>query len=165
MDDGYDGYDRLIVFFLICARVLERCLEEAGNHECSEVNLPHTCRKYLCESPYDNPELEVVVCFVVTKIEREDKGRLALTIAAYYKKETSTLEEAFFVRTADSLIPVEVKAGNTVSKSLRTLIASDHYPEIKEGIKFAHANIGRTETITTFPYFCSFLLKRYLEKR
>ena len=83
----------------------------------------------------------------------------------YYKKETSTLEEDFFVRTADSLIPVEVKAGNTVSKSLRTLIASDHYPEIKEGIKFAHANIGRTETITTFPYFCSFLLKRYLEKR
>ena len=34
-----------------------------------------------------------------------------------------------------------------------------------EGIKFAHANIGKTETITTFPYFCSFLLKRYLEKR
>ena len=83
----------------------------------------------------------------------------------YYRKDTSTLEEDFFVRTADSLIPVEVKAGNTASKSLRTLIASDDYPEIREGIKFAHANIGKTETITTFPYFCSFLLKRYLEKR
>ena len=33
---------------------------------------------------------------------------------------------------------------------------------IKQGIKFAHANIGKTETITTFPYFCVFLLKRYL---
>jgi len=83
----------------------------------------------------------------------------------YYRKNTSTLEEDFFVRTADSLIPVEVKAGNTVSKSLRTLIASDDYPEIREGIKFARANIGRTDTITTFPYFCSFLLKRYLEQR
>ena len=83
----------------------------------------------------------------------------------YYRKDTSTLEEDFFVRTADNLIPVEVKAGNTASKSLRTLIESDDYPEIREGIKFAHANIGRTETITTFPYFCSFLLKRYLEKR
>ena len=83
----------------------------------------------------------------------------------YYRKENSTLEEDFFVRTAESLIPVEVKAGNAVSKSLRTLIASDHYPEIKEGIKLVHANIGRTETITTFPYFCAFLLKRYLEKR
>ena len=83
----------------------------------------------------------------------------------YYRKENSTLEEDFFVRTAESLIPVEVKAGNAVSKSLRNLIASDHYPEIKEGIKLVHANIGRTETITTFPYFCAFLLKRYMEKR
>jgi len=83
----------------------------------------------------------------------------------YYRKENSTLEEDFFVRTADSLIPVEVKGGNAVSRSLRTLIASDRYPEIKEGIKLAHANIGKTETITTFPYFCAFLLKRYLEKR
>ena len=31
----------------------------------------------------------------------------------YYKREDSTLEEDFFVRTADSLIPVEVKAKNT----------------------------------------------------
>ena len=81
----------------------------------------------------------------------------------YYKSDSSTLEEDFFVRTANSLIPVEVKAGNTASKSLRTLIASEHYPAIASGIKFAHANIGKTETITTFPYFCAFLLKRYLK--
>lgn len=81
----------------------------------------------------------------------------------YYKSDNSTLEEDFFVRTGQNLIPVEVKAGNTVSKSLRTLIASDHYPAIVSGIKFAHANIGRTETIATFPYFCAFLLKRYLQ--
>ena len=37
-----------------------------------------------------------------------------------------------------------------------------HSPAIRYGIKFAHANIGKTETITTFPYFCAFLLKRYL---
>ena len=83
----------------------------------------------------------------------------------YYRKGTSDLEEDFFVRTADSLIPVEVKAGNTVSRSLRTLIASPDYPEIREGIKLARANVGKTDTITTFPYFCTFLLKRFLEKR
>ena len=81
----------------------------------------------------------------------------------YYRREDGTLEEDFFVRDADTLIPVEVKAGNTVSRSLRTLIASDHYPAIRHGIKFAHANIGKTETITTFPYFCAFLLKRCLK--
>ncbi len=81
----------------------------------------------------------------------------------YYRREDGTLEEDFFVRTADELLPVEVKAGNAVSRSLRNLIASEHYPSIKHGIKFAHANIGKTDTITTFPYFCAFLLKRYLK--
>ena len=81
----------------------------------------------------------------------------------YFRSEDGTLEEDFFVRTIDELLPVEVKAGNGVSRSLRTLIASTHYPAIRHGIKFAHANIGKTETITTFPYFCAFLLKRYLK--
>ena len=83
----------------------------------------------------------------------------------YYRREDGSLEEDFFVRTADELLPVEVKAGNTVSRSLRTLISSDHYPAIRHGIKFAQANIGKTETITTFPYFCAFLLKRYLKEQ
>ena len=81
----------------------------------------------------------------------------------YYKREDASLEEDFFVRTADELIPVEVKAGNAVSKSLRTLISSKHYPSIQHGIKFINGNIGRTETITTFPYFCAYLLRRYLK--
>ena len=80
----------------------------------------------------------------------------------YYRREDSTLEEDFFVRTASELIPIEVKAGNAVSRSMRNLIASDHYPQIKSGIKFAKANIGHAQNITTFPYFCAFLLKRYL---
>lgn len=80
----------------------------------------------------------------------------------YYKKEDSTLEQDFFVRTASELIPVEVKATNGTAKSLRTLVTSDAYPDIHYGIKFISGNIGRTETTTTFPYFCAFLLKRYL---
>ena len=80
----------------------------------------------------------------------------------YYRREDGSLEEDFFVRTADELLPVEVKAGNNVSVSLRNLIKQEQYSMIKQGIKFAHANIGKTETITTFPYFCVFLLKRYL---
>ena len=82
----------------------------------------------------------------------------------YYRRDDGSLEEDFFVRTADELLPIEVKAGNKVSLSLRTLISSERYPAIRHGIKFAHANFGRTETITTIPYFCAFLLKRYLQK-
>jgi len=82
----------------------------------------------------------------------------------YYKKEDSTLEQDFFVRTSSELIPVEVKATNNKSKSLKTLIGNKKYPCIKYGIKFINGNIGVADNIYTFPYFCAFLLKRYLKK-
>ncbi len=82
----------------------------------------------------------------------------------YYKRDDSTLEEDFFVRTATELIPVEVKASNNKSKSLRLLINSDKYRCIQYGIKFINGNIGKVDNIYTFPYFCAFLLKRYLQK-
>lgn len=65
----------------------------------------------------------------------------------------------FFVRTADSLIPIEVKAKNGTAKSLRTLIRSEKYPDIHCGIKFISGNIGYSDDVYTFPYFCVFLLK------
>ena len=80
----------------------------------------------------------------------------------YYKREDSTLEQDFFVRTADALIPIEVKAKNGTAKSIRTLINSEKYGDIRFGIKFTGGNIGFSNDIYTFPYFCAFLLKRYL---
>ena len=82
----------------------------------------------------------------------------------YYKKDNSTLEQDFFVRSKENLIPVEVKATNGTARSLRTLIASNHYPDIQFGIKFISGNIGLSNNIYTFPYFCAFLLKKYLTK-
>lgn len=81
----------------------------------------------------------------------------------YYKREDSTLEQDFFVRTKKSLVPIEVKANNGHAKSLKTLIESDKYGDISVGIKLANANIGVSKGIVTFPYFCAFLLKRYLK--
>ena len=80
----------------------------------------------------------------------------------YYKKENSTLEEDFFVRTMHELIPVEVKAANTQAKSLIQLISSTHYPDIHHGIKFISGNIGINGPILSFPHYCMFLLKRFL---
>lgn len=80
----------------------------------------------------------------------------------YYKRDDSTLEQDFFVRTASALIPVEVKAKNGTAKSMRTLISSEKYADIHCGIKFTGGNIGYSDNIYTFPYFCAFLLKRYL---
>ena len=80
----------------------------------------------------------------------------------YYKRDDSTLEEDFFVRTASKLVPVEVKATSGRAKSLRTLIDSGKYPDISYGVKLTGGNIGYSDGIYTFPYFCAFLLKQYL---
>ncbi len=82
----------------------------------------------------------------------------------YYKRENSSLEEDFFVRTASELVPVEVKSTNGRAKSLRTLIESDKYADIHWGIKLTGGNIGMEDRIRTFPLFCAFLLKRYLKQ-
>ena len=42
----------------------------------------------------------------------------------YYSKDNSTLEEDFFIRSANELIPVEVKANTNRAKSMRQLIKS-----------------------------------------
>ena len=80
----------------------------------------------------------------------------------YYKREDSRLEEDFFVRDAKSLVPVEVKAGSTKSKTLQTLIKSEKYQDINYGIKFIKGNVGENDSMITFPHFCAFLLKRFL---
>ncbi|KAA8816477.1 ATP-binding protein [Bifidobacterium callitrichos] len=81
----------------------------------------------------------------------------------YYSKEDSTLEQDFFVRTRDSLVPVEVKARNGTAKSLRTLVSSDAYPDIRFGVKFSAGNIGSSNHLFTTPYFTAFLLQRLLK--
>ena len=81
----------------------------------------------------------------------------------YYRKENSTLEEDFFVRSQKELIPVEVKSNKERSKSLVSLIKNENYTDIHHGIKLSAGNIGSANGIYTFPYFCAFLLKKYLK--
>ena len=80
----------------------------------------------------------------------------------YYKRENSTLEQDFFVRTADSLVPIEVKPHDGRTKAMRTLITDSRYPDISWGIKLHAGNIGQTGGVKMFPYWCAFLLRDYL---
>lgn len=83
----------------------------------------------------------------------------------YYKKENSTLEEDFFVRTQNDLIPVEVKSNRNQSKSLSSLIKNDNYEDISYGIKLGDLNVGYANNIYTFPYFCAFKMKEFLSNK
>ena len=71
----------------------------------------------------------------------------------------------FFVRDTNYLIPVEVKASDNSTISLNNLIDNDKYKDIKYGIKLCNKNIGFNGKFYTFPYFLTFLLKRYLNEK
>jgi len=83
----------------------------------------------------------------------------------FYKNEKGTLEMDYFIRDEDSLIPVEVKANDGKTTSLNKLIDSNQYNDIKYGIKLCYKNIGFNGKFYTFPYFLTFLLKRYLKEK
>lgn len=80
----------------------------------------------------------------------------------YWKREDSTLEMDFFLRAAETLVPVEVKAGSARAKSLPTMIKSDHYPDVTWGVKLKKSNVGFENNILTLPQWAGFLLKRLI---
>lgn len=82
----------------------------------------------------------------------------------FYKNEKGTVEMDFFIRDKDSLVPVEVKANDNSTVSLNNLIDDEEYKDIKYGIKLCNKNIGFNGKFYTFPYFMTFLLKRYLKE-
>ena len=83
----------------------------------------------------------------------------------FYKNEKGTIEIDFFIRDKDSLIPVEVKASDNKAVSLNNLIDNNKYKDIKYGIKLCNKNIGFNDKFYTFPYFLTFLLRRYLQEK
>lgn len=83
----------------------------------------------------------------------------------YYSSDKPALEMDFFVRDADSLIPVEVKAMDGATASLNNLLKDDKYPDVKYGIKLGYKNVGFNGKFYTFPYFLTFLLKRFVAGR
>ncbi len=83
----------------------------------------------------------------------------------YWKREDSTLEEDFFVRSGDDLVPVEVKATDGRSQSLRTLLKGKRYADIRWGVKFKDGNVGFENNILTLPHCTAFLLHRLLHEK
>lgn len=80
----------------------------------------------------------------------------------YYHSDRPVLEMDFFIRDADSLIPVEVKANGGATASLNRLLNDDKYNDVKYGIKLGYRNIGFNGKFYIFPYFLTFLLRRFV---
>lgn len=80
----------------------------------------------------------------------------------YYHSDRPALEMDFFIRDADSLIPVEVKTNDGATASLNRLLNDDKYNDVKYGIKLGYRNIGFNGKFYIFPYFLTFLLRRFV---
>lgn len=83
----------------------------------------------------------------------------------FYKNEDGTQEVEFLVRDANNLIPIDVKATDGKVKSIKSFIEDKNIKDINFGIKLAEKNIGFENNIYTFPYFLTFLLKRFLSEK
>jgi len=83
----------------------------------------------------------------------------------FYRDDSGRLEMDFFVRDVNFLIPVEVKANDNATISFNSLIENDKYSDIKYDIKLCNENIGFNGKFYTFPYFLTFLLKRFLKEK
>ncbi|MCI7224963.1 MAG: ATP-binding protein [Mollicutes bacterium] len=83
----------------------------------------------------------------------------------FYKNEDGTQEVEFFVRDANNLIPIDVKATDGKVKSIKSFIEDKNIKDVNFGIKLTEKNIGFENNIYTFPYFLTFLLKRFLSEK
>ena len=83
----------------------------------------------------------------------------------FYRNDKGTVKMDFFVRDANTLVPIEVKAVDGSTISLNKLIDNEKLNDIKYEIKLGYKNIGFNGKFYTFPYFMTFFLKRFLRER
>lgn len=82
----------------------------------------------------------------------------------FYKDERGSIEIDFLVRDSNSLVPIEVKAEDSATKSLNKMIDSDSFEDVKYGIKYYNKNIGFNGKFYTFPYFLFCFTKQFLKE-
>ena len=73
----------------------------------------------------------------------------------FYRSETGTREMEFLIENSDGVIPLEIKAGRTGTKSMNAILKDDR---IRYGYKFASQNAGIKDKKITLPlYMMAFL--------
>lgn len=73
----------------------------------------------------------------------------------YFFNRNNSLEIDFIISQDRKVIPIEVKAGNNKTKSLRVLL--DENPTM-QGIKLVNGNVGYRDRATIYPHYMSMFL-------
>ena len=80
----------------------------------------------------------------------------------YYRSKDSLVELDFIIRVKNYIVPIEVKSSKGRTKSLNNILNEDN--KLKYSIKLSKNNIGYENNRFTFPYFLTFLLKRFFKE-
>ena len=80
----------------------------------------------------------------------------------YYRSKDSLVELDFIIRVKNYIVPIEVKSSKGRTKSLNNILNEDN--KLKYSIKLSKNNIGFENNRFTFPYFLTFLLKRFFKE-
>ena len=80
----------------------------------------------------------------------------------FYKTDDSEIELDFVIRVKNEIVPIEVKRTRGRSTSLNNIIEKN--PNVSYGVKLVDGNIGYSNNIFTFPYFLTFLLKKFFKE-
>ena len=75
----------------------------------------------------------------------------------YYWKNNNTAEVDFIIQNNDGLIPIEVKAGDSVKSKSLNMYMKQYKPEY--GIRLCTKNFGFANGIKTIPLYATFLIK------
>lgn len=79
----------------------------------------------------------------------------------YYFRKDSGLEVDFVIRYKGECTLVEVKASNGNTKSTRTILKHPERYHVKQAIKLADSQVGRSGELLTLPLYMAFLLREY----
>lgn len=80
----------------------------------------------------------------------------------FYKNIDATIELDFLIRIKNEIVPIEVKRNRGRSRSLNAILANNK--KIKFGLKLTNGNIGFENNKFTFPYYLTFLLKKFFKE-
>ena len=69
----------------------------------------------------------------------------------FYRNETTKKELDYIIQKEGKVIPIEIKSGNTKSRSLNSII--DKKADIPLGYKFVDGNVGLENKVLTLPLY------------
>jgi len=102
------------------------------------------------EDPGENILLKTVKGGICEALAADMLKKTGIEQLYFYRNDDSTIEMEFLIEGSDGVVPIEVKAGRTGTKSLNKLLKSE---DILYGYKAASQNVGQAGKKITIPMY------------